>query len=76
MIKKPFHAEVEFVLGDTVYLKTASDPKPGIVTRITFHLGGTCLMTVSWGDYTDTSHYGVELTSEPSYGDTYEPVDS
>lgn len=66
-MKKPFHAEVHFTIGQTVYLRLEADEEPGMVTAITFS-GEKCeaTYTVAWGTYSGT-HFAMELTG------TYEP---
>ncbi len=64
-MKKPFHGEVEFELGDIVYLRLSDDPMPGIVSGIGFYIDSTRPMyIVSWGDRTTDRHYEAELTTE------------
>lgn len=64
------HCEVtaEFGIGDVVYLKLARERLPGFVTAIQIDMAAV-RYRASWGDYSDTWHFGFELSRDyvPDY---------
>lgn len=55
--------QVDFRIGDTVYLRAAREKLAGMVTDIIVNPTGV-LYGVTWGDRQDTRHYGIELSVE------------
>lgn len=54
--------DVEYNIGDIVYLKTDSEQKERIVTAIEIRHGGLLLYQLSSGTST-TYHYGIEIST-------------
>jgi hypothetical protein len=52
----------DFWLGDIVYLRTATDEKPGMITGVYVTPGGLKYIVTS--DRHDTYHYAMELSTE------------
>ena len=50
-----------FNLGDIVYMMVSPDD-PGMVTGIIYRPHGISYL-VTWGNSSETSHYGIELTN-------------
>lgn len=55
----------EYGLGDVVYYRTGDSPAQGVVIGIMFRPGGSAKLQVSWADGGVSSHYPVELSTEP-----------
>ena len=51
-------------LGDLVYLRVNDEPKPGMITRVTFAASGSYIFAVTWRGGTETWHFECELTAE------------
>lgn len=54
----------EFGLGEVVFHRCAEQKSPGIITAVVFYAAGSAMFQVSWGDCSETRHYGIELTRE------------
>jgi hypothetical protein len=59
--------KVKFTLGQTVYL-SINAASVGMITGIVFRPIGVSYY-VTWGDFTERSHYECELTDEKTYAD-------
>lgn len=54
----------KYGLGDTVYLRVATEPMRGMVTAIQFVVSDAPRLCVSWGNRSETWHFPVELSTE------------
>lgn len=53
-------------LGDTVYRRIGDEPIQGLITGITFRPDGGMELEVTWADGDVSSHYSIELSTEPT----------
>lgn len=58
--------DLPFRFGETVYHRCHHERRPGLVTGFILRPSGL-LISVSWGDRSETDHFDYELVSE------YEP---
>jgi hypothetical protein len=65
---KRISVDVEFEIGEVVYLRCELDRAPGMVTGLTIRPGGL-VYEISWPSLRDSTHYAIELTREyvPEY---------
>jgi hypothetical protein len=64
---RSFTVKVEYAMGSTVYLKLCPEKMPGMVCGFMLRPTGIVYL-ITWGDTSESLHYGFELT------DTYEPT--
>ena len=62
-MKKPFHRDIAFTLGEWVYYRPSQEPFRGLITGLQFDIGGGLLYRVCWENKSDTSHYELELST-------------
>jgi len=67
---KEVRLKLDFLIGDTVYLKAASPfqggPEiKGVIVQVVIHYSGTPEYIVRWGDFVSSQHIPDELTIEP-----------
>jgi hypothetical protein len=61
-VPKKVKIELDFDIGDIVYLKTdPEEPVKRMVIAITLLPGGVALYTLSCGDSESTEHYAIEI---------------
>lgn len=51
-------------ITDIVYLRTALERQPGMITGVVHRWKSTPVYMVSWGDRTESEHFECELTTE------------
>jgi hypothetical protein len=59
---KKVKIELDYDIGDFVYLKTDPDPMKRIVISITLLPGHTAVYTLGLGDTETSDHYSIEIT--------------
>jgi len=68
---KEVRLKLDFLIGDTVYLKAATQSlqggseMKGTVIQIAIHYSGMPEYLVRWGDFVSSQHIPDELSSEP-----------
>ena len=67
---KEVRLKLDFLIGDTVYLKAASPfqggPEiKGVIVQVVIHYSGTPEYIVRWSDFVSSQHIPDELTIEP-----------
>ena len=55
---------IEFHIGQSVYLKTDDQQKQRIVTGITIRPNSMLVYHLAMGD-SETAHFGIEISNEP-----------
>lgn len=60
------NVNVDFELGDIVYLKIDDSSNPGMVTEIRI-FPGNIMYGVTWTNKELTPHYGIELTTTRNF---------
>jgi hypothetical protein len=67
---KEVRLKLDFLIGDTVYLKAASPSQggpemKGVIVQVVIHYSGTPEYIVRWGDFVSSQHIPDELSTEP-----------
>lgn len=79
-MKKPFHAEIAYSMGEWVYYRPSQEPFRGIVMGLSFDIGKGVLYRIAWENKSETSHYEQELSTyferppDDHTAPDYEPV--